>query len=159
MNAHWSKPVPYDLARTPRRASVPKAFEHLVPQTPGTYAIFCVGQIDALKSILDIGECGPRLKSPPHGLRGRLATGVAHSASQRIAADMGVGRLSNDLRVVWFEAESKGVAKDAQDALVSLFRRDYGKQPKYNLKPEDHSKAAVFEAMFRELKTLTGCSP
>ncbi len=156
MKIHWSKPVPYDLTRTSRRASVPKALEDGVPQTSGVYAIFRVGQTGALETILDIGECGPQPKSSPHGLRGRLATSVAHSASQRMAVDIGVGKLSGELRVVWFEAESKSLAKDAQDALASLFKREYGRQPEYNAKREDHPAPRTFEAVFEELKVLAG---
>jgi hypothetical protein len=158
MKRAWSKALTYDLTRTQRRASVPKAFGSAVPEAPGTYVIYCLGQTSAGDAILDIGECGPRPRSKPHGLRGRLASNVPHSASEQIALDIFSGNLRGGLGVVWFEAESKPVAKDAQDALVSIFRREFGKQPRYNRKWEHHHQPDNFEQAYRELKALVGCT-
>ena len=158
MKRGWSNPVAYDLTRTLRRASVPKAFEHAVPEMPGIYVIYRLGQNNATEAILDIGECGPRPNSSRKGLRGRLASGVAHSASERIAQDVLSGVLTDDLFVVWREAESKNLAKDTQDALISLFRRDYGRQPRYNTKLEYHAHPEIFESIYTEVMALIGCS-
>jgi len=158
MKRRWSNPVTYDLTRTLRRVSVPEALGNTVPEVPGTYAICRIGQAETFEIILDIGECGPRPNSRPHGLRGRLAAVVAHSASEQIARDLQNGSLQGNLCVVWFETESKGPAKEIQDALISLFRRDCGKQPRYNTKHEWHAHPDNFRPIYLELKVLTGCS-
>ena len=88
MGLRWSKPLPYDLTRTPNRASVPKSHGHAVPELPGVYVICLSGCTETAEAIVDIGECGPRPNSSPRGLRGRLASGVAHSASELIAEEI-----------------------------------------------------------------------
>ena len=158
MTQAWSNPLPYDLTRTVRRVSVPKQFAKSVPETPGTYVIYRVGQVNTCDAIVDIGEAGQRPNSTPQGLRGRLATTVAHSASKKIAVDINDGRLSEELRVVWLERESKDDAKELQDALITLFRQECGQQPIYNKKPEQHWQPEVFESIYADLKTLIGCA-
>jgi hypothetical protein len=112
MNPAWSNPIPYDVTRTLGRASVPRQFAKSVPETPGTYVIYRVGQAKICDTLIDIGEAGLRPNSTPRGLRGRLATTVAHSASEKIAADINGGRLLNKLCVVWLERETKDGAKE-----------------------------------------------
>lgn len=158
MTQVWSNPVPYDATRTRCRVSVPKAFSECVPETPGTYVIHRVAQGNACNIIIDIGETGPRPKSKPHGLRGRLATTVAHSASEKIACDVKGGKVFGDLRVVWTETESKEAAKELQDGLITLFRRECGRQPEYNAKYEEHLRPEVFESIYDDLKRWIGCS-
>lgn len=153
---NWSKAISYDLARTSWRASVPPHLTHVVPETPGTYAILRIGTAEIFDAILDIGECGPRANSTPHGLRGRLASDVPHSASKNIADDLRNGILVGPLSVVWVEMFSKDSAKDLQDALITLFRDEYGKQPRYNRKRENHSNPVPFIGVYQQLKTLTG---
>ena len=63
-------------------------------------AILRTGTSEVFDAILDIGECGPRANSTPHGLRGRLANDVPHSASQNIADDLRNGVLAGPLSVV-----------------------------------------------------------
>ncbi len=152
----WSDPIPYDLSRTLRRASVPPGFSSSVPQTPGTYVIYCTAQPDLCEAIIDIGEAGPRAKARPKGLRGRLATTVAHTASERMAADVQAGKLPNRLRVVWIERPSKEDAKELQDALISLFRTDCGRQPRHNKRLEQHPKPEAFLAICAALKRHIG---
>lgn len=156
-NPAWCKPVVYDLTRSARRTSVPKDVTLDVPELPGVYAICRVGAGGVFEAILDIGECGLRPRSSPRGLRGRLASGVAHSASERIAADVSCGRLQGGLHVVWLEAESKEFAKEVQDALLTLFVRECGMQPKYNEKPEHHKSPERFESIYHQLKAVAGC--
>ncbi len=144
--------------RTLRRVSVPKAFTESVPETPGTYVIYCVAQGNTCDIIIDIGETGLRPNSKPHGLRGRLATTVAHSASEKIVRDIERGKVFGDLRVVWTETESKEAAKGLQDGLITLFRRECGRQPKYNTKHEEHLKPETFESIYDDLKRRIGCS-
>ena len=158
MTQVWSNPIPYDTTRTLRRVSVPKAFTESVPETPGTYVIHRVAQGNACDIIIDIGETGPRPKSKPHGLRGRLATTVAHSASKKIARDIKGGKVFGDLRVVWTETESKEAAKELQDGLITLFRRECGRQPEYNAKREKHLQPEAFESIYDDLKRQIGCS-
>jgi len=153
----WCSPIAYDLTRTSRRVSVPSDLELTVPEVPGAYAIYRQAHVDVCGTILDIGECGPRPKSKPHGLRGRLASGVAHSASEQMALDIRRGHIRNDLRVVWVEAETKKRAKEIQDALITLFRRECGEQPKYNTKPENHSNPESFVLIYAALKVAAGC--
>jgi len=157
MTQPWSNPAPYDTTRTVRRVSVPKTLTESVPETPGTYVIYRAAQGDTCDVIIDIGETGPRPNSKPHGLRGRLATTVAHSASEKIARDTNGGKVG-DLRVVWSEAESKEAAKELQDALITLFRRECGRQPMYNTKHEDHLQPEAFESTYHDLKRQIGCS-
>ena len=118
----------------------------------GTYAIFRIGigTFDAL--LLDIGECGPRVNSKPRGLRGRLATTVAHSSSQRLAIDVVSRVLPEPLYVVWTECTSKEHAKSMQDALLVLFKREFGHQPKYNTKVERCAEPDQFGASYESLK-------
>ena len=157
MNRNWSSPVPYDLTRTSRRASVPPSIERVMPETPGAYAIFRAGISRTIDAILDIGECGPRPRSSPHGLRGRLATSVAHSASERIARDLQTGVLTGTLHVAWLSASSKQSAKEIQDALITLFVQDCGTQPLYNNKLERHARPEPFNPDYQCLKRLAGC--
>ena len=125
-----------------------------MPECAGTYVIFRTGVGDLSESIIDIGECGPRPNSNPCGLRGRLASTVAHSASERIATDIARGHLDGDLAVVWVESTSKAVAKEIQDALICLFRRDFGRQPKYNAKIEYCEQPERFQATYAALKAI-----
>jgi hypothetical protein len=138
MKQSWSNPVRYDLTRSKRRASIPKEFASMVPESSGVYVIYRTGEGNVSEVILDIGETGPRPNSTAHGLRGRLATTVSHSASEKIARDKRNGKILCDLRVIWFETESKSHAKDLQDALITLFRSEYGLQPVYNSRLEVH---------------------
>ena len=153
----WSDPLPYDLSRTPRRASVPRAFTKSVPETPGTYVIYLINQAHTCDIVIDIGEAGPRANSTPKGLRGRLATAVAHAASERMAAEIQAGELTNKLRVVYVERPSKEAAEELQDALVSLFRQECGRQPRYNARLEQHPAPGAFEPVYTALKTHIGC--
>src|SRR5438067_1225211 len=150
----WSAAIPYDLSRTPRTASVPKSLQHVVPKEPGTYVIFKSGQKAIGEAILDIGECGPRPNSIPAGLMGRLASNCPHSASERIALDVLNGALDGTLRVTWITTQTKVHAKSAHDALISLFRRDFGRQPPYNARPESSLEFESFEASYGELTAL-----
>ena len=155
----WSNRRPYNLSRLVKRASVPKDFEGDVPETPGAYVIYKTGETDPGNAILDIGECGPRLGWRPHGLRGRLASRVPHSASERIAADIREGGLKSDhLFVVWMACASKADAKLMQDGLISLFVREFGRQPAYNRKREYCADASGFEAIYDGLKALVSSS-
>ena len=153
-SAVWSVPCVYDLTRTPKRASVPKSCEETVPECPAAYVIFEADSGDAGVSVLDIGECGPRPRSKPGGLRGRLATNVAHSSSERIALDLSNGRtgLRNRLYVIWTKCGSKETAKTTQDALLVLFKSEFGRQPKYNAKIEYCSDADRFKSTYEVLK-------
>jgi len=153
----WCDPIPYDLSRTRCRASVPREFSKSVPETPGTYVIYRIGQANTCGAIIDIGEAGPRPNSAPKGLRGRLASTVAHSASERIAADMNDGRLPNELCMVWVERRSKEDAKQLQNALISLFRQECGHQPRYNRKLEEHPEPEAFLPLYAALKRHIGC--
>jgi hypothetical protein len=71
-----------------------------------------------------------------------------------MARDICSGKLDSSLRIVWHEPESKEHAKSAQDALISLFRRDFGRQPQYNTKREDHPAPERYEAIYSEIKKL-----
>ena len=157
MNQAWCDPIPYDLSRTRRRASVPREFIKSVPETPGTYVIYRIGQANTCDAVIDIGEAGLRPNSTPKGLRGRLATTVPHSASEKIAADTNDGKLPDELCVVWVERRSKEDAKELQNALVSLFRQECGRQPRYNTKLEQHPEPEDFVAVYAALKTHIGC--
>ena len=156
--ASWCSPTVYDVTRTPERASVPNRLTLTVPEAPGAYAIYHLGQAGVFETILDFGECGLRPNSKPHGLRGRLASNAAHSASARIALDLARGRLQGDLRVVWLEAETKELAKEIQDGLLSLFRRECGRQPRYNSKVEHHPCPGLFESVYSDLKVVARCT-
>jgi hypothetical protein len=127
------------------------------PDVPGTYVIYRVGLASVCDAIVDVGETGQRPRSNIQGLRGRLATSVAHSASEKIASDIRSGKLSDDLRVVWIEQESKAEAKELQDALISLFRQECGRQPGYNTKRESHPSPEQFESVYDTLKVHIGC--
>ena len=157
MTQAWCDPIPYDLSRTPCRASVPRELSKSVPETPGTYVIYRTGQSDTCDAILDIGEAGLRPNSTPKGLRGRLATAVAHSASEKIAADINDDKLPNELCVVRFERRSKEDARELQNALISLFRQECGRQPRYNTKLEQHPEPEAFVPVYAALKTHIGC--
>jgi hypothetical protein len=87
-------------------------------------------------------------------LRGRLASNVAHSASARIATDIARGHLDGDLAVVWWESDLKEAAKELQDALICLFKRDFGRQPKYNAKIESCEEPERFESTYDALKVI-----
>lgn len=150
----WSNPIAYDLSRTSRRASVPRLVERTVPEAAGTYVIFRLNEAVLADVIIDIGECGPRLKSNPKGLRGRVASSVSHSASERMAQDIRQGTIDGELRIVWRKADSKKEAKDAQDALICLFRREFSRQPRYNARREDAKDPEPFRTAYDELKAL-----
>ena len=127
-----------------------------MPLRAGVYAICAEGSgkdVDDL--ILDIGECGPR-PNTGRGLRERLASTVDHSASEKIARDIKGGKVQNPLYVVWAVAASKEEAKEAQDALICLFRREFGEQPKYNTKEEDSNCPDGHAVLYENLKTLVG---
>jgi hypothetical protein len=156
MTHAWSNPVPYDLRRSARRTSVPKEFETLVPESSGAYVIYRMGDGLIGDLILDIGETGQRPRSTPHGLRGRLATTVPHSASERIALDIARGKIRYSLWVIWFETESKSSARSLQDALITLFREEYGRQPEYNTKAEVHHQPHMYIKVFSALKRKVG---
>lgn len=149
----WSDPVPYDLSRTRRRASVPKKLAVSVPERPGTYAIYRIRQASVCDAVIDVGEAGPRSNSTPKGLRGRLATTVAHAASEKIASDINGSRLPDELHVVWVERQSKEDARELQNALITLFHQECGRQPRYNIKLEHHPKAGAFLPLYTALKT------
>jgi len=157
MSQAWSDPIPYDLSRTHCRASVPKRFAMRVPEAPGTYVICRIGQPNVCEGVLDIGEAGLRPDSTPRGLRGRLATTVAHSASQKIAADIDDGGLPNELRVVWVRRQAKEDAKELQDALITLFSQECGRQPRYNTKLEQHAESEAYGTVYAALKARIGC--
>ncbi len=152
----WCDPIPYDLSRTRRRASVPREFSKSVPETPGTYVIYRVGQANTCDAVIDVGEAGLRPNSTPKGLRGRLATAVAHTASQKMATDIRGGTLPNKLCVVWVERASKEDAKELQDALITLFREQCGRQPRYNTKLEQHPQPLAFVHVYAALKMHLG---
>lgn len=152
MKQEWSNPVPYDLTRSKQRASIPKEFTSRVPESSGAYVIYRTGEGNMSEVILDIGETGLRPNSRPHGLRGRLATTVSHSASEKIARDIRRGKILCDLCVIWFETESKSLAKYLQDALITLFRREYGLQPVYNSRLEVHPQPDAYMEAFVQLK-------
>lgn len=160
-SAEWSEPVAYDLTRTGKRASVPKERKSAVPRGAGVYAICAEGTGQSVSDlILDIGECGPRPSpSSGRGLQERLASAVAHSASERIARDVKNGKLQDALFVVWSQATSKEEAKKAQDALICLFKREFGKQPKYNTKLEDSSCLDKYVILYERLKALVNEQP
>ena len=127
-----------------------------MPLRAGVYAICAEGSAKGVGDlILDIGECGPR-PSTGRGLRERLASTVDHSASEEIARDIESGRVQDPLCVVWATAASKEEAKEAQDALICLFKREFGKRPKYNRKPEYSSCPDGHLALYENLKTLVG---
>jgi hypothetical protein len=154
MQRSWSEPLPYDLSRTINRASVPRSSETKVPELPGTYVVFLTGEKKPEEAILDVGECGPRNRSKPCGLRARIASSVTHSASEKIASDIRGHRLTGDFRVIWRTAESKQDAKFVQDALITLFRREFSRQPRYNSRPENCARPELFEPDYIALKTL-----
>ena len=155
-NARWSAPAAYDLTRTKKRASVPRDEATSVPRSAGVYAICAEGSEKGVGDlILDFGECGPR-PSSGCGLRERLASTVDHSASENIAQDIRNGELSDPLYVVWAMAASKAEAKQAQDALICLFRREFGEQPRYNGRVEDSSCPDDYSALYENLKALVG---
>ena len=156
MEKGWSDSVVYNLRRTFFRASVPKEAEGNVPEKPGSYIIYDKSQSDLCKRIIDIGETGPRPNSKPHGLRGRLASTVAHSASQKMAQDIQAGKIAINLWVIWYWTESKELAKELQDALITLFRREYKRQPQYNIKWEEHLQPEAFESIYIDLKRRLG---
>ncbi len=79
---------------------------------------------------------------------------MTHSASENIARDIESGSVQDPLYVVWAVAACKEEAKEAQDALICLFRTEFGKQPKYNWKPEDSSCPDDHLALYENLKTL-----
>jgi hypothetical protein len=151
MSSPWSEPLPYDLSRTPRRGSVPAQHGHVVPETPGTYVIYRASGANPGDAIVDIGEAGPRSDSKPHGLRGRLASSVAHSASERIAADLALGAHATGLCVVWIRTQSKEEAKHLQDGLLTLFRQQWGHQPPYNRKLEYCEQPQLFQQVYLDL--------
>lgn len=103
-------------------------------------------------AIVDIGETGLRPNSTSHGLRGRLATTVAHSASEKIAAGINDGTVFDELRVTWLQRD----AKELQDALLTLFPQDCGRQPVYNRKTEHHMQPEVFESIYLDPKRHIG---
>ena len=158
-NGQWSEPVTVDLTRTEKRVSVPKEKQASVPRGAGVYAICAEGAGKGMSdSILDIGECGPR-PSSGRGLSERLASAVAHSASERIAKDITNGELREGLYVVWALARSKEEAEDAQDALICLFRREFGGRPKYNRKAKNPRHPDRYTLLYENLKTLVGSQP
>jgi hypothetical protein len=126
MKPAWSNPVPYDLTRTLKGARLPEKVTNAVPESSSAHVIYRVGQGNIGTHILAIGETGPRSNATPHGLRGRLASAVAHSASQEMAADISNGNVQGEMCVIWFETTSKSSAKELQDALLTLFRQEYG---------------------------------
>ena len=155
-SGQWSEPVAFDLTRTENRVSVPKKEQDAVPKRAGVYAICAkASSKDTRDLILDIGECGPR-PSSGDGLRGRLASKVDHSASEKIAEDIRNGEIQDPLYVVWATAASKTEAKEAQDALICLFRREFGKQPKYNRETERSSSPDDHSRLYENLKSLAG---
>lgn len=156
MEKGWNNPVVYNLRRTSFRASVPRESEETVPEKPGAYVIYDGSQKDLCKRIVDIGETGPRQNSKPHGLRGRLASTVAHSASQKMAEDIKTTKIADDLWIVWYWTESKKSAKDLQDALITLFRQECKRQPRYNTKWEEYSQPEKFESIYTDLKKQIG---
>ena len=81
---------------------------------------------------------------------------MAHSASERIAEDLKSGELQGLLFAVWAEAASKAEAKEAQDALLSLFTREFGRQPKYNRKAERSGRPDDHAPLYENLKMLCG---
>lgn len=133
---------------------MPKEFACCVPEMPGTYAIYQKADTDFCNAVVDIGEAGPRAGSSPKGLRGRLATGVAHSASETMAADIQRGDLVGDLMVVWIRTGSKRDAKQLQDALLTLFRNECGRQPKYNRRQERHPTPESYMPEYVALKRI-----
>jgi len=156
MNKAWSDPVPYNLRRALFRASVPKEYEKDVPETPGTYVIVEESSETLCGKIIGIGETGLRPRSKPHGLRGRLASTVSHSASERIAKDIKNGKIADNLWVVWYQTETKQEAKDIQDAMITIFRRECKRQPRYNEKIEIHVNPELYISIFVDLKRRIG---
>jgi len=73
-----------------------------------------------------------------------------------MAQDIKAGKIANDLWVVWYWTESKESAKELQDALITLFRREYKRQPQYNIKREGHSQPETFESIYIDLKRRIG---
>ena len=61
---------------------------------------------------------------------------------------------------------SKDSARDLQDALITLFRDEYGRQPRYNRTRENHSNPAPFigvgsasASSGHQIQGLTGKEP
>jgi hypothetical protein len=119
----WSTPHRYDLTRSQRRTTIPSSFTQSVPECPETCVIFHVGPGSAGELILNIGECGPRSASTPRGLRGRLASGAAHSSSERIAHDLVSGLLRGPLLVCGQNARQRGRQEAAGRVTRSLCAR------------------------------------
>jgi hypothetical protein len=71
-----------------------------------------------------------------------------------MASDILCGALDTDLVVSWVEAESKRVAKETQDALISLFTAEFGRQPTYNTKSEQCAYPENRSRLYDELKLL-----
>ena len=125
----WSEPVPFDLTRTNRRVSVPKSFASKVPKLPGVYVIIRADKTAVQERILDVGMAGPRNGK---GLRGRIASCVAHSACQRIAEAISENVLTDTLKVIWLAADSDQRAKQLEGAILALFREEFSRLPLYN---------------------------
>uniref|UniRef100_UPI00059335B1 hypothetical protein n=1 Tax=Spirosoma panaciterrae TaxID=496058 RepID=UPI00059335B1 len=131
----WSKPISYDLTRTPRRVSVPKGLTEQVPAAPGIYVIIQTGENKIETSIIDIGLAGLRDgngTSKPKGLRGRIANTCAHSASEKIAEDIKGEKLSGQIKIIWLTTATELEAKELEAGLIKLFEREFGRRPQYN---------------------------
>ncbi|MCY4660956.1 MAG: hypothetical protein OXF93_14245 [Acidobacteria bacterium] len=77
----------------------------------------------------------------------------------RIAKDIRTGAFREGLYVVWALARSKEKAEDAQDALICLFRREFGERPKYNRTARDPRCPDHYSLLYDNLKSLVGSRP
>lgn len=75
---------------------------------------------------------------------------------KKMAQDIKTGKIADDLWVVWCWTESKELAKELQDALITLFRRECKRQPQYNIKWEGHPQPETFESVYIDLKRQVG---
>ena len=146
----WTNWTNMDLTRVAYRVSVPDAIAHQIPRTPAVYAIRNPLAPGApAERIIDIGMAGLRRGK---GVRGRLASAVAHSACERIATAHAQGVLQLPVEVSCWILNGEAAAKSLEAGLMTLFNTEFHRLPMFNHQPEPHEAPQAYEQIYQELK-------
>jgi len=132
---------------------VPLNLANQVPQLPGVYVIFSTQKDTIEDRIIDIGMAGLR---KGQGLRGRIASAVAHSASENMADDIANGTLPDALQIVWINTDTQPEAKGLEEALITLFQNEFGRRPMYNGNGGHVANYGIYQPTYDALKLHIG---
>jgi hypothetical protein len=111
---------------------------------PGVCVIVRLDKSTVEERIMNIGETG--------NLRQRIASEFPHAPGERIAADIVGKKIPDELKAVWMTMKDPDETLNLKRALITLFRKEFGERPAYNLTGGNTANADVFRSEYDTLK-------